>query len=235
MLSFSGFECTVYSYIPARRVLFGERGFAARLRSGLGLRTSGFRGEQQVMFPWTGTSEERMVSEIGDELAVYRKRCETLHDEFRQRLQVRDTARSTLSEAEKNISAIQMEGVALVGNLNAAMGEGNEEKIKDLERGYKKNNRDLVRAQKTRDVAARRLEEVEVDDDQAVSKLKQDVLKVLDEYAERIRERKQILTGFMETLDKNQEALARDTAPLTGGYEPRNQREGLPETDDRKA
>lgn len=174
------------------------------------------------MFPWSGTPEERMVGEIETELAAYRKRCEILHDEFRQKLQVRDEARSALSEAEERISTLQMEGVALLGNLNAAISGGDDGAIKDLERAYKSNNRNLVRARKTRDAAARKLETVEVDDEQAVAALKNDVLGVLDEYAERVRERKEHLAGFAETLDRKQAALARDTAPLTGEYEPRN-------------
>ena len=185
------------------------------------------------MFPWNSTPEERMVSDIEDELAVYRKRCETLHEEFLQKLSTRDKARTALSEAEERISSVRMEGVALLGNLNAAMSEGDEDQIKDLERGYKRNNRDLVRAQKTRDAAARKLEAVEVDDERAVSELKTDVSEVLDEYAERVWERKQRLTGFMESLDKNREALARDAAPLTGEYQPRRPPEELPAADDR--
>ena len=184
------------------------------------------------MFPWSGTPEERMVSEIEDELAVYRKRCEALQDEFRQKLRTRDEARAALSEAEERVSAIQMEGVALLGNLNTAMSGGDAEQIKSLERGYKRNNRDLVRAQKTKNAAARRLETVVVDDEKAVSELKKDVSEVLDEYAAHAMERKQRLTGIMETLDRKQEVLARDTAPLTGEYEPRRPPEELPAADD---
>lgn len=184
------------------------------------------------MFPWSGTPEERMVSEIEDELAVYRRRCEALHDEFRKRLQARDEARAALAEAEERVSAIQMEGVALLGNLNAAMSGGDGEQIRDLERGYKRNNRDLIRAQRTKDSAAQRLEKVNVDDEKAVSELKKDVSEVLDEYAERVRERKQRLTDFMETLDRKQETLARDASPLTGEYEPRRPSEELPAADE---
>ncbi|CAN5528875.1 hypothetical protein BH24ACT22_BH24ACT22_07520 [soil metagenome] len=179
------------------------------------------------MLPWSGTPEERMASEIEAELAVFRKRCETLHEEFLQRLRTRDEARAELSEAEERISSVQMEGVGLLGNINAAMSEGDDEKAKEHERSYKKNNRDLSRAQKKRDAAARRLEAVDVDDESAVSKLKTDVSKVLDEYAARVRDRKQRLTGFMDNLDKNQEALVRDAAPLTGDYDPRRSSEKL--------
>ncbi len=169
-----------------------------------------------------------MVSEIEDELAVFRKRCEALHEEFLQKLRTRDEARAALSEAEERISSIRMEGVALLGNFNAAMSESDENQTKELERGYKRNNRDLVRAQKTRDAAARKLEAVEVDDERAVSELKNDVSEVLDEYAERVRDRKQWLTGFMESLDKKQEALARNATPLTGEYKPQRSPEELP-------
>ena len=162
-----------------------------------------------------------MVSEIEDELVVYRRRCEALHDEFRRKLRARDEARAALAEAEERVSSIQMEGVALLGNLNTAMSEGNEERIKALERGYKGNNRDLIRAQKTRDAAARRLEAVKVDDEKAVSDLKSAVSEVLDEYAERVWERKQWLTGLVEALNSKQKTLAQDAAPLTGEYEPR--------------
>lgn len=180
------------------------------------------------MFPWSNTPEERMVSEIEAEVSAYRKRCEALHDEFRQKLRKRDEARAALSEAEERISTLQMEGVALLGHLNTAMSEGDEERIKELERGYKRNNRDLVQAQKTQDAAARRLEAVEVDDEKAVSDLKDAVSGVLDEYAERVGERKQWLSDFTKSLDRHQEALARDAAPLTGEYEPRRSPEELP-------
>lgn len=185
------------------------------------------------MFPWSGTPEERMVSEIEDELAVYRKRCEALHDEFRRKLRTRDEARAALSEADEKISSLQMEGVALLGELNAAMSEGDEEKIKNLDRGYKRNNRGLVRAQKTRDAAARRLETVEVNDDEAVGDLKEAVTGVLDEYAERVWERKQWLTGLMQTLDNKQETLAQDAAPLTGEYDPWQPPEELPAVEEK--
>lgn len=184
------------------------------------------------MFPWSGTPEERMVGEIEAELAAHRKRCEALHDEFRQKLRVRDEARTALSEAEERTSSLQMEGVVLLGNLNAAMSEGDEDKIKDLERAYKVHNRDLVRAQKTKEAAARKLASVAVDDEQAVRELKKDASKVLDEYAELVRERKQRLTDLMELLDRKQETLARDAAPLTGDYEPQYSPEELPAADD---
>lgn len=183
------------------------------------------------MLSWGKTPEERMDSEIEDEIAVYRKRCEALHEEFLQKIRLRDEARAALSEAEDGIKSVQTESVALLGRLNAAMSEGNEEEIKDLERGYKRSNRDLVRAQKRRDAAARRLEAVEVDDDRAVRQLKEAVSEVLDEYAERVRERKQRLSVFVETLDRNQEALARDAAPLTGEYKPGRLSKGLPEAE----
>lgn len=144
-----------------------------------------------------------------------------LHDEFRQKLRVRDEARTALAEAEERISTVQMEGVTLLGNLNAAMSEGDEDQVKELERGYKRNSQDLIRAQKTRAAAARKLEAVEIDDEEAVRKLRNAVSEVLDEHAERIWERKRWLTGLMETLDSKQRMLAQDAAPLTGEYEPR--------------
>ncbi|CAN5907181.1 hypothetical protein BH23ACT11_BH23ACT11_00720 [soil metagenome] len=181
----------------------------------------------QLMFPWGGTPEEQMVSEIESELAVYKKRCDELHAGFRQRLRLRDDARTALAKAEERITAVRMEGVAMLGSLNSAMSEGNEDQVKNLERGYKRNNRDLVRTQKTRDAAERHLESVEVDDDEAVRDLKNDVTEVLEEYANRVQERKTRLSGFVELLDGNQEALARDTAPLTGNYAPQRAPEEL--------
>lgn len=185
------------------------------------------------MFPWSGSAEERMASEVEDELAVYRRRCEALHDEFRKKLRVRDEARAALSEAEERVAVVQTEGVARLGSINAAMSGGDEEKVKELEHGYKKNNRDLLRAQKARDAAARRLEAVEVDDEKAVADLKRAATKVLDEYAKRVWSRKQWLADFTETLNRNQETLIRDAAPLTGDYEPW-QPPGEPTDEDRE-
>lgn len=185
------------------------------------------------MFPWDKTTEERMLSEIRSELEIYRKRCEALHEEFRKKLRSRDEARAALAEADEKIKSLQMESVALLGNLNTAMSGDAKEELKDLERSSKRNTRDLIRAQKTRDATARKLKAIEVDDEKAVSDLKNAVSEVLDEYAECVRERKQRLTGLMESLDKNQEALARDVAPLTGEYEPRRPREELPAAEKR--
>ncbi len=219
MLSSRRSGCFIYTHTAIRRA---PAETSARRHRLVG------QGRRRVMFPWSGNPEDRMFSEIEDEFAVYRRRCEILHDEFRQKLRKRDEARSALAEAEERIMAVQMEGVALLGNLNTAMSGGDKESIKELGRGYKKNNRDLIRAQKTRDTAVRKLETVEVDDERVVADLKKSVSEVLDEYAERVWNRKQWLTGLVETLDGKQRTLAQDAAPLTGEYQPWQPPEELP-------
>lgn len=181
-----------------------------------------------MMFSWGKTSEERMLSEIENELAEYRRRCEALHEDFRQRLRIRDDARAALSEADERVSEVQMEGVALLGRLNTAMSEGNEEELRELERDCKRNSRDLVRAQRNRDATAHRLESVEVDEGEASSELKRAVSEVVDEYARRVDERKQWLTSVVETLEKQQKELKETAAPLMAEYESRHAAEATP-------
>ncbi len=181
------------------------------------------------MFSWGKSSEERMLSEIEGELADYQRRCEALHEEFRRRLSTRDEARTALSEADERVGGIQMEGVALLGRLNAAMSEGDEEKARELERDCKRNSRDLVRAQKNRDAVARRLESVEVDTKEASSELKEAVSRVLDEYARCVEERKRWLAGVAETLDRQQAKLDETAVPPMSEYESRHATGGTPD------
>ncbi len=172
------------------------------------------------MFSWAKTTEERMISEIGSELEAYRSRCETLHEEFRKKLRVRDEARAALAGADERIEALQKEGVSLLGNLNTAISGGEEEKLKGLESKTRRNARDLARARKSRERLARKLEAVEVNDGAAVRELKAAASEVLDEYSERVAERKRWLAGTADTLDSQREKLAREASPLTGEYEP---------------
>lgn len=173
------------------------------------------------MFPWVNTPEERIVSEIEDELLVYKNRCIALHGEFRARLRLRDEARAELKKAEDRLATLRMESLSLLRSFNTAMIEDDEERIKELEHAYKTDTRDLARAQRTKDAAARRLQAVDIEDEKAVSDLKNAASEVLEEYAERIRERKQWLASLSEILDSKQRELVRDAAPLTGDYEPR--------------
>ena len=172
------------------------------------------------MFSWGKTTEERMISEIGSELEAYRRRCEALHGEFRKKLRTRDDARAALAEADERIDTLQKEGVSLLGNLNAAISEDEGEKLKELESKTRRNTRDLTRARKSRERLARKLEAVEVDDEAAVRELKTAASEVLDEYSERVAERKRWLAGTADTLDSQRERLAREASPLTGEYEP---------------
>ena len=78
---------------------------------------------------------------------------------------------------------------------------------------------------------AQKLEAVEVDDEAAVRELKTAASEVLDEYSERVTERKRWLAGTAGTLDSLQETLAREASPLTGEYEPGYSRR-LPEAEE---
>ncbi len=161
-----------------------------------------------MTLPWSKPPEERMVSEVRTELEEYQSRCEALHEEFRQRLRARDDARAALSEAEKNVRSLQMEGVSMLGNFSAAMSAADEDRLRELERGYKRHSRDLAKAEKRRDTLAGRLEEVEVGDEEAAHWLQDALAEVLEEYARRVEERKGWLTGLMERLAGQREELA---------------------------
>ena len=65
-----------------------------------------------------------MTSEVRTEVEEYLRRCETLHEEFRERLRVRDESQDKLSEAEKGVKSLQLEGVSLLGDFSSAMSAG---------------------------------------------------------------------------------------------------------------
>lgn len=186
------------------------------------------RDKWRITFPWSKTPEERMISEVRGELEDYRRRCETLHEEFRQRLRVRDDARAALSEAEEQIKSLQMEGVSLLGDFSAAMSAADDEKLRELERGYKRHSRELGKAEKHRDRLTDRLDIVEVDEKEAAQELREAVSGVLDEYSRRIQERKQWLTSAMEILEDQREELGWAAAPLIEEHESRQSPEELP-------
>lgn len=170
------------------------------------------------MFPWGKTTEERMISEVGSEMENYRGRLEALHEEFQKKLRIRDEARATLAESDEHVKSLQKEGLSLLGNLNAASSESEDERVKELESNSKRNTRELIRAQQRRERLAQKLKTVEVDDEEAVRELKEAASNVLDKYARRIQKRKKWLSGVAETLDSQRETLAREASPLTGEY-----------------
>lgn len=190
------------------------------------------RDKWRITFPWSKTPEERMISEVRGELEDYRRRCETLHEEFRRRLRVRDDARTALSEAEEQIKSLQMEGVSLLGDFSAAMSAADDEKLRELERGYKRHSRELGKAEKHRDRLAGRLNAVEVDEKEAAQELREAVSGVLGEYSRRIQERKQWLASAMEILEDQREELGRAAAPLIEEHESRRSPEELPSAEE---
>ena len=173
-----------------------------------------------------------MISEVRSEVEGYLRRCEALHEEFRQRLRVRDDARAELSEAEESIKALQMEGVSLLSNFSSAMSAADEDRLREVEHAYKRHSRELGKAEKHRDRLADRLDSVGVDEEDAARELKDAVSKVLDEYSRDVRERKQWLAGVVEVLDDQREELDRKAAPLIEEYESRRGPEELPQAED---
>lgn len=173
-----------------------------------------------------------MLSEVRSEVEEYLRRCEALHEEFRERLRVRDDARAALSEAEESIKPLQIEGVSLIGDFSAAISAGDGEKLRDAEREYKRHSRELGKAENHRDRLAAKLENVEVDEEEAARELKDAVFKVLDEYSRGIQERKQWLAGVMEVLDDQREELGRKSAPLITEYDSRKSPEELPSAEE---
>ena len=172
-----------------------------------------------------------MISEVRSEVEDYLRRCEALHEGFKQRLRVRDDARDELSEAEESIKSLQMEGVSLLSDFSAAMSTGDEEKLRGAERAYKRHSRELGKAEKHRDRMAARLEDAEVNEEDAARELKDAVLEVLDEYSRDVQERKQWLAGVVEVLDDQREELDRKAGPLVAEYESRRPNE-LPPAED---
>lgn len=181
-----------------------------------------------MIFPWSKSPEERMISEVRAEVDDYLRRCEALHEEFRQRLSVRDGVRDELSEAEENIKTLQIKGVALLGEFSAAISSGDDEKLRETESIYKRHYRELGKAEQHREVLTAKLEEIGLEDKESARELKASASELLDEYSRDIKERKQWLTGVMEALDDQREELGRKAAPLLEEYESRKSPEELP-------
>lgn len=185
-----------------------------------------------MTFSRSESPEESMTSEVQAEVEDYLRRCEVLHEEFRQRLRARDNARAELSEAEESIKSLQMEGVSLLSDFSSAMSAADEERLREAERAYKRHSHEIGKAEKHRDRMATELENVEVDEEDAARELKDAVSEVLDEYSQDVRERKQWLAGVMEVLDDQREELGRKAAPLIEEYESRKPPEKLPPAED---
>lgn len=173
-----------------------------------------------------------MISSVRSEVEDYLRRCEALHEEFKQRLHVRDDARKELSEAEKSIKSLQMEGVSLLGDFNAAMSATDEDALREAERAYKRHSREVGEAEKHRERMAAELEDVEANEEDAARELKDAVSEVLYEYSQDVQERKQWLAGTIEILDDQWEELERKAAPLIEEYETRRGPEELPPAED---
>ena len=176
--------------------------------------------------PWSKSPEERMLLEIEAELQSHVERCKVLHENFEQQLRRRDEALATLAEADGRIKELQREGVSLLGSLNRAMVSGDEDRLRRLEGSQKENSRELVRARKSRENAARQLDEVELDEVEAARGLKQDVLDVLHGYAALVEQRRERLDMLLGTLKDKQGELAQTAAPIIAEYESRRGEEG---------
>lgn len=167
------------------------------------------------------TLPELMATEIEREAELFRRYCDELHEEFKERIQRRNEARATLPPLNEEVAKLQGVGVSLLRRLNAANQDGDEQKLQEFRKSYKKNVRQLDKAVRRRDRVAEALAASEHDEQDAARELAQDAADVVEDHAARVRELKERLEGLMKALDEHHEEVAQAAAPLEEEYERR--------------
>lgn len=167
------------------------------------------------------TLVQQMESEIEEEAELSKDLCEELHEEFKERLRRRDEARRTLRSVEEEIQELQGVGVSLLGRLNAANAAGDEKKLQEFQKAYRRNSQVLDRVGRRRDKAARGVAAADLDERETAEELARAGAAVLEDHAEHTTEVKERLKALIEVLDKRHEEVALAAAPLVEEHERR--------------
>ena len=169
--------------------------------------------------PWRRRLQEQLPPGVEAEFERHKRRCRKLREDFEQRLAERDGTRDALSAASGEVGKLQGRGVSLLGELNAAMREGNEKKIKNIQASYEKFSRELDRAQAKRERIAKKLSDVDFDDQEVTHYLMRAGQKQLEDAENRIQELKDL---FDALLQEQHRQIAEAAGLLSAEYESRN-------------
>lgn len=160
------------------------------------------------------TLADQMAAEIQQEAALYKERCRELHEEFRERLRRRDETKTELAEFDAELSRLQGRGVSLLGQMNAATRGGDDERLREMEKSYGKNSRELDRVGRRREKAARRFADADLDEEETARELARTASDLLEEHAAHTRELKGRLIELLDALDVQKGEVNRAAAPL---------------------
>ena len=170
--------------------------------------------------------DEQMKEEIGEEARHSKELCGDLHEEFKERLRRRDEARKTLERVNEEIRDLQGIGVSLLGRLNAATTTGDEDRMAEFRRSYRRNSRQLDRAGRRREKATRNLAQAELNEREAAEELSRAAATVVEDHAEYVGLVKERLKALMDVLDERHEEVALSAVPLAEEYERRSRPRG---------
>ncbi|CAA9472994.1 MAG: hypothetical protein AVDCRST_MAG25-2176 [uncultured Rubrobacteraceae bacterium] len=160
------------------------------------------------------TLADQMAVEIQQEAALYKERCKNLHEEFRERLRRRDETKAELAEIDTELSRLQGRGISLLGQLNDATRSGDDDRLREMEKSYGRNSRELDRVGRRREKAARRFAAADLDEEESARSLARAASDLLDEHAARTRELKGRLIELLDTLDVQKGEVSRAAASL---------------------
>ena len=160
------------------------------------------------------TMADQIAAEIEQEAERYKERCKNLHEEFRERLRSRDEAKTELAGFDAELSRLQGRGVSLLGQLNAATRSGDDERLREMEKSYGRNSRELDRVGRRREKAARRFDAADLDEEQTARELARAASDLLEEHAARTRELKGRLIELLDALDVQKGEVNRAAASL---------------------
>lgn len=175
-----------------------------------------------MQVPWRKSLEGQMSAGIEREFEVYRRRCEEFHENFLERVKLRDEALEEIAATEEEIERLQGRGVSLLGEMNSAMLQSDERPLKEVRSRNDAFSRELGRAQSKRERLARRLAEIELDEREAARELAQ----AGQEQIEEARARADSLKAYLDDLLEARLREISDTAErLAGENESRGGRE----------
>ena len=160
------------------------------------------------------TLADQMAAEIQQEAELYKERCKALHDEFRERLRRRDETKTELAEFDAELSSLQGRGVSLLGQLNDATRGGDDDRLRETEKNYGRNSRELDRVGRRREKSARRVADADLDEEETARELARAASDLLEEHAARTRELKGRLIELLDALDVQKGEVSRAAAPL---------------------
>lgn len=166
-----------------------------------------------MQLPWRRSFEEQIAGVAEREFERYKRRCHELGEDFQQRMRLRDEARKELVAVKAEIRKLHGTGVSLLGEMNAAMLDGDERTLKQVKNRQDAHSRELAGAQSRKDRVAKRLAELEFDEDEAARELAE----AGREQLAQARARAEELMSFLEDQLKSQQREISEAAGMLTG------------------